>query len=93
MNELLLDIHEYVDKMVITYVQKHLNNEASKIALKYQIPHEELMKCLNIKHNLFQNTCCKANTSLGNPCKYKTHNGDEYCLKHKKLRMKENEKK
>lgn len=85
MNELLLNIHEHVDKMVVSYIQTHLHNEILKISSKYEISHEELYECLNIKHDLFQNTTCKANTALGNPCKYKTHNGDQYCLKHKKL--------
>ena len=90
MNDLLTNIHDLVDKMVSSYVKEYLHKEISKISSKYDIPHDDIMACLNLKQSTYQNTICKARTTLGNPCKYKTHNGDEYCLKHKKLLSKEN---
>lgn len=91
MNDLLTNIHDLVDEMVSSYVKDYLNKEISKISSKYNIPCEDILLCLNLKQSTYQNIMCKAQTTLGNPCKYKTHNGDEYCLKHKKLIIKKNE--
>jgi hypothetical protein len=85
MNELLMNIHQHVNEMVIEFIKQHLNNELKKIGDEFDISHEDLSRVLNLNTDLYQNSICNATTSLGRKCKYKTHNGDKYCIKHKRL--------
>jgi hypothetical protein len=45
----------------------------------------QLKSVLEIDRSLYENTHCKAITILGKPCKYKSTNGQAFCIKHTNL--------
>lgn len=74
--------------MVEKYVKEYFECKLKDLASRFNIPEEELIHFLHVDSDTYNNPKCKAQTVLGNPCKYKSCNGEAFCLKHKNLHRK-----
>lgn len=85
--ELVEQINVVVSQMVTEFIQTYLNTRILELAKQTDIPVEHLHKNINLEPSLYQIVECKANTVLGNPCKYKAVTGSIYCIKHSKKQL------
>lgn len=85
MDALLKNIHDYIDEVVEEFIKKHFHNKLQELSIKHDVDMDNLKSILELDREFYENTRCKANTILGKACKYKSCEGESYCIKHKKL--------